>query len=351
MGRIRGILGGMFGLVRDHPAIAATAGLVVLVALYLGVSAALYFGRTDLSTKYAIEFQETASEMPAVRFDDKASIEQAAGSLIAAEVGRRERGPAEGVAQGPGAGLGGGLQADWTEAVWIAVEYLRLASEADSRAYRAWLGSRGRRLFSSPPEYGFFTSEYYKNTLEFVNERVPEVRVDTDDFFDQYYYGCWRLYDGAYRPASLVTEPHAIEVHVQQIEHWSANIENRLRPGGLGGVFWDAANGFMSMTLSAPEYVFAHGDNGDDGTLAIEHELDPARDLQRRFVEPLFDGRSEVLACRVRLVYRSETGLPVPISFNFVANQKGGWVLLDIFVTNVGQHVVGAQPILIHMPQ
>ena len=351
MGRLRGSLGGLFGLIRDHPAIAATAGLMMLVALYLAVSAALYYNRTDLSEKYAIEFQETASEMPAVQLDDKASMQQAAGSLIAAEVGRRERSTGEGVAQGPGAGLDGGLQADWTEAVRIAVEYLRLASEADPQAYRAWLESRGRRLFSSPPEYAFFTPEYYQNTLEYLNERIPEVKIDVDDFFDQYYYGCWRLFDGAYRPASLVSEPQAIEVHVQQIEHWSAHIENRLRPDGLGGVFWDAANGPISMTLSAPEYVFTRDESDDAGTRAIEPELDPARDLQRRFVEPLFDGRSEVLACRVRLVYRSETGLHVPISFNFVANQEGGWVLLDIFVTNVGQHVVGSQPILIDLPQ
>jgi len=336
-------------LVKLHPFVSILAALLVLSAGYLVVARFAFGPRIKTNTRVALAFQETSSEMPAVSFDDEDAVVGGLESMIAAEKARRERmsdtvsGGAAQIEQGRGAG--GDVRAEWPDAVRQAFEYIRLASEGDPEAYREWLKASGRRLYSKPPEHLFYTRKYYRDILTHFAEEGLGTRVDMDDFFDQYYTGFWRLYDGAYRPASLVTDQRSLEVDVQRITHWSETPRYQLRSDGLGPNFWNGVV-YPAMRLSAPVHTFV-----DDGSGGLSGpSLESKHEALRLFFEPLFDGRSSIRFCRVNLIYRSETELNIPLAIGFVEASYGEWVLVDVSLSHVGKDLVRSHPYFAPIP-
>lgn len=343
------MLGAVSNLLRQRPLVSVIATLVVLIAVYPFVARLVFGTRVKPSTLAAIAFQETSSEMPAVPFDDEDAVVDGLESMIAAEKARRERASdtvSGGAARNePGRGAGGDVRAAWPDAVRQAFEYIRLASEGDPEAYREWLEATGRRLYSTPPEHPFYTPEYYRDILTHFAEEGLGTRVDMDDFFDQYYAGFWRLYDGAYRPESLVSDPRSLEVDVQRITHWSETVQYLWRSDGLGPGFWKGLV-YPAMRLSAPAYAFVEDGSGGLSGPSLESRYE----AKRLLFEPLFDGRSSVRVCRVNLIYRSETELNIPLAIEFVEGTDGEWMLIAVSLFHVGRDLVRSHPYFAPIP-
>ena len=305
---------------------------MVAVAAVVVAVAGLGQRMSESVARYAEAAQRVGETMAVEPLGDEVAYDRAAGRLLDAEAARRGDDPATTV---------------WRGAVVRALEYLRVCSTADAGVYAEWAELNRMSVPGAWPVWGAFRPEFYAaRYADAVGAPMP-AGISPRAYFDAYFEAYWRRAGGEFRPASIAVDPRSIEVRLQTFRHWGDYIDGAARADGLGAEFWQGGIGAAGMMLWWPERALP-GPDDDDVVPGDLWRLGGVHDVQKRLYGGLIERRGAVQAARVMLVYRSATGINVPMTFFLIRRPSdGGWEICGLSMANVGSDVgVGSAPLL-----
>lgn len=305
--------------------------LVGVIAAGILVSPLLTGERTAASAyRYARAAQEQARAFETAPLADPSSFESAVERLVHAEAQRRGERPES---------------AAWAGAVRLAMEFLRVCATGDPEVYAQWARSCGKELVGAFPILGAENMAMYADQYRAVVGRALPTDATPADYFRDYFTAYWCRGGGELRPASVAVDVRAVEVKTKTFTHPDDYIPGGVRGDGLGPTFWVGGITTAGMMLWWPARVI-----GPDGRVRVNPRGPGAPtkyDVQQALYGSYIERYGAVEAARVSLVYRSQTGINVPIKVVCILRPDDRrWEILGVRVSNVGQDVgVGSLPL------
>lgn len=305
--------------------------LVGVIAAAILVSPLLTGKRTAASAyRYARAAQEQARAFETAPLGDPSSFESTVQRLVQAESQRRGDRPES---------------AAWAGAVRLAMEFLRVCATGDPEVYAEWARSYGKELVGVFPIWGAENTAMYADQYRAVVGRVMPPDATPADYFRDYFTAYWRRGGGELRPASVAVDAEAVEVKTRVFTHPDDYIPGGTRSDGPGPLFWVGGITSAGMMLWWPARAI-----GPDGQARLNHAGPGAPtvyDVQRALYGSYIDRYGAVEAARVNLVYRSQTGVSVPVeTICILRPDDRRWEMIGVRVSNVGQDVgVGSLPL------
>jgi|GEM_PF-4900173 len=231
----------------------------------------------------------------------------------------------------------------------VVVGLLQAWSTSDPDVYLAWADAHGMALPSKLPAYQAWNMTLYRNQHRGVVGREAPATITPEEYFRAYFRAYFQRMQGALRPAAVSIEPNSAELRVQRYTHWGDEINSETIENGLGGEFWYGQIGYSGMALTWPKSVLADQSAKTDD--ADMWRIGTLNDAKRMLFQPLLDqGGGSFLAAKVMLVYRSATGLNVPLTVWLAQRPTDQtWFTTGLAISNVDSDA-GVLPGHAYMP-
>jgi len=304
--------------------IAGVAGMVCLVGIVAWAMRQNTKG-WDRSTRIARAAQRVARETLTVTpLADDASFESAQAALVEAAV----------------AGAHEENRADLAGAARAAIGLVRAWSSGDPDAYLAWARRHDMALPPGLPIYQSWDHDQYARSYRGVVGKPMPVGISIERFYQDYFTAYFARWRGALQPVSLAVDPTAVIARLARLTHWSetVNAEAAIEANPLGSDFWYGAISYGGLMLLWPRDTLPAESDESAATPVQNNErmIGSLNDAKRLIFDPIIRARGSVLAAEVHLVFRSQTGLFVPITVWLRQRPEDGvWQTTGFAMNNV----------------